>query len=315
MESVPFLSAEDVQQKLTSAECVSLMRETFRKEDLGECTQYLRTVIPMPNTNIMAAMPAFFNDGYFGMKILSVYPKNYLKNLPSHQGEIIVYDEKTGSVKGIVDAMSVTGIRTGACSAVATDLLARKDASVLALIGCGHQAWSHLAAIREVRDIKEVRVYDQIEEKAQAFARDAQEKYGVKIIACSSVQETVETADIVCTLTISSSPVLHTSWIREGTHINAVGACTPNARELPGILVQKARLFCDSIESVMNESGDFLFPLKEELITKDHLLGTIGQLLNEKIQGRVSNLDITIFESLGMAAEDLAAAAYVLDKE
>ena len=314
MNTIPVLTAEDVNSRLNSRECIDLMRQTFIDVEKGKCRQFLRAVYPLSTGNVMGAMPADFND-FFGMKILSVYPFNYQRNMPSHQGEILVFDGETGSVKGLVDAMSITGIRTGACSAVATDVLAKSDASVLALIGCGHQGWSHLSAIREIRNLTEVRVYDRISEKAEQFARDASRKFVLDVKAYPSVKETVENADIVCTLTVSKTPVLQNDWIKDGCHINAVGACAANARELPSDLVKRSRFYCDSVESVMHESGDFLFPLNEGLIGEDHLLGTVGQLLCGNIESRTSDRQITIFESLGMAAEDLAAAAYVLEKE
>ncbi|MBR6488723.1 MAG: ornithine cyclodeaminase family protein [Clostridiales bacterium] len=314
MNSVRSLTAEDVNARLNAKECVNLMRQTFIDLENGKSKQYLRAVFALSTGNVMGVMPADFNS-FFGAKILSVYPSNYRRNLPSHQGEILVFDGETGSLKGLVDAMSVTGIRTGACSAVATDVLASPFASVLALIGCGHQGWSHLAAIKEIRDLTEIRVFDQISEKAQSFAKDASERYGVNVIACSSVKQAVETADIVCTLTSSKTPVLESGWIKRGCHINAVGACSKDARELPSDLVIRSRFYCDSVESVMNESGDFLFPLKEGLISEGHLLGTVGELLCGKIEGRTSADQITIFESLGMAVEDLAAADYVLGKD
>jgi ornithine cyclodeaminase len=314
MNTVPVLTAEDVNARLKSKECVELMRQTFIDVEVGKCHQFLRAVFPLSTGNVMGAMPADFND-FFGMKILSVYPFNYKRNMPSHQGEILVFDGETGSVKGLVDAMAVTGIRTGACSAVATDVLANPDASVLALIGCGHQGWSHLSAIKEIRNLTEVRVYDQLSEKAEKFARDARGQFGLNVKAYPSVKETVENADIVCTLTVSKTPVLESEWIKDGCHINAVGACAANARELPSDLVKRGRFYCDSVESVMHESGDFLFPLNEGLISEDHLLGTIGELLCGKKETRTSDKQVTIFESLGMAAEDLAAASYVLEKE
>ncbi|MBQ1827047.1 MAG: ornithine cyclodeaminase family protein, partial [Erysipelotrichaceae bacterium] len=140
-------------------------------------------------------------------------------------------------------------------------------------------------------------------------------RFGLNVISCPSVRKAVENADIVCTLTVSKTPVLESSWIKDGCHINAVGACAADARELPSDLVKRSRFYCDSVESVMHESGDFLFPLKEGLITEEHLLGTVGELLCGKKEGRTSEEQITVFESLGMAAEDLVAADYVLGKE
>ena len=314
MDNIIMINAEQVYRQLTPKECIGLMEQVFAGEESGACIQYLRMAIPMPDGNVMAAMPAYFHDGFFGMKILSVYPQNSLAGYPSHQGQILVFDEAHGELKGLVDAMSVTGVRTGCCSAVASRYLARPESSVLALIGCGHQAWSHLRALNELFPLQQVQVFDAVPARAKAFAEDAEAETDLPVKACASVEEAVKNADIICTLTAAKEPILEKEWVKPGAHINAVGACAANAREIAGPLTAAVRFYCDNIESVRHESGDYLLALKEGSIGEDHIIGTIGEVMAGKVPGRTSPDEITMFESLGMAVEDLICADYLIRK-
>ena len=215
----------------------------------------------------------------------------------------------------MVDGNAITRVRTGAVSALATGLLARQDASSVALLGTGEQARSHLAALTVVREIKQVSVYNRTRANAASFADWAEASFGLPIHIASSVAEAVSEADIICTLTASHTPILFKDDVKEGTHINAVGACSAGHRELDSSLVKAARFFGDKLESVMHEAGDFLIPLAEGAISEMHFLGELGQLLCGKATGRLDSRDITVFESLGLAVEDLAAAHYVYQKK
>ena len=188
------------------------------------------------------------------------------------------------------------------------DLLARPDAEVLALIGSGAQARSHLLAIREIRKLREVRVWSPSLESDTRFAREMGELTGLPVRICASAKEAAEGADILCTLTPSKTPVLEREWLKPGAHVNAVGACSADARELTGELVRDSVFYCDSVESVMAESGDFLIPLREGLFGEEHLRGTLGELLLGRKPGRTSPEEITVYESLGLAVEDIACA-------
>ena len=314
-QEIVLLDKMFVEENLDMEGCISLMEDVLRQTEEGSCTQYLRTAIELPNKNILGIMPAYFDEGYFGAKILSVYPLNSRDGYPSHQGQIILFEKDHGQVQAIVDAMSVTKIRTGAVSAAASSCLANPDSGCLALLGSGEQAESHLAAMKCRFPLEEVTVWDLYPERAKAFAERNSRRFGLPVRACETVREAVERADIICTLTPSAEPILSYEWLKPGVHINAVGACSAKARELDSETVLRARFFGDNRESVMHESGDFLIPLGEGRFGEEHFLGTVGQVMNGTIPGRTSREEITVFEALGMAVEDIAAARYLRDKK
>lgn len=311
-----FIDGETVTKHLDMARCISLMRETLMSDARGETVQPLRSVLRISEGKLLGIMPAAINRcGVAGAKLLTVFPDNYKRKLPSHQGVVVLFDTHTGAIRAVVDAEAVTAIRTPAVSAVATDALARTDAHVLCLLGSGLQARRHIDAICCVREIREVRVWDIDREAAGRFAQEMSKKHGIPVLDCSdSVQQAVCAADVVCTVTAAQAPILFGAHLSPGTHINAVGACTPAARELDGVAVRMARFFGDSAESVLNEAGDFLIPLRAGEIAQTHLLGEIGAVLAGRLPGRLTDEDVTVFEALGLAVEDLAAADYVLQK-
>jgi ornithine cyclodeaminase len=248
-----------------------------------------------------------------GAKIITVFHENYKRGLPSHQGVVVIFDADTGEMRGLVDGSAVTGIRTAAVSAVATDALAKKDASTLTLLGAGVQAAAHLQAISLVRELTGASVWSIDPDEAARFVAKEAPKFPFPLKACATVQEAADNCEILCTVTSSKTPILQGAWVAEGTHINAVGACQSKDRELDSECVAKARLFGDCIESVVKESGDYLIPLEEGLFAEDHLLGEIGDVLAGTLVGRKDARDITLFKSLGLAAEDIACAAWVIN--
>ena len=308
--NIPVLDGQYVQEHLEMRDCVNVMEATLRQEASGGCKQYLRTAVPLPNGNILGLMPAWF-DTYFGVKALSVYPGNGSLGLPSHQGQILLFSSQSGEPIANVDADTVTQIRTGAVSAAASKALANADSTTLAILGCGAQGLSHARAILTQFPLKKIALWDRTPAKAGRLA--AALPADVSVSVCSTVQEAVADADIICTVTASKEPILKYEWVKPGAHINAVGACSPKARELDGALVAASSFYGDSIESVLHESGDYLIPLEEGLIGADHLKGTVGQVLTKAVPGRQSRDEITVFESLGMAVEDMAAAKHVYD--
>jgi ornithine cyclodeaminase len=208
----------------------------------------------------------------------------------------------------------ITAIRTAAASGLATRLLAREDAGDLAILGSGVQAVSHLEAMREVRTLRRVRVWSRSSENARAFARRQGERFGLEIDAAPSARAAVEGADLICTTTAAREPVLRGEWLAPGAHVNAVGACFPSARELDAAAVKRARLFVDCRESALAEAGDFLIAREEGAFGDDHIVGEIGDVLLGRVPGRRSADEITLFESLGIALEDLAACHFVLQR-
>ena len=306
------MDKRQVLRRLSMAGCIGLMRTVLQDDAEGKSRQYLRTVTPLPGNNLLGFMPAYLGTGdYFGAKVITVFPGNHQAGLPSHQGSVLLFDAEHGALRFMADGDAITQIRTGAVSAVATDLLARPDAKRLALLGAWAQGRSHLEAMALVRRLTEVTVWDVRPENARRFAAEMAEKAGCPIRACSCAEEAVRDADIICTLTPSPTPVLESSWVKPGAHINAVGACSATARELSSDLVARCLLYGDSIESAEKESGDYLIPLSEGVIQKGHLRGTIGQLLCGEITGRTSAQDVTLFDALGLAIEDVACAKYL----
>lgn len=311
-----YFTREQIEALLDMEGCIRLMQDTLVEYAKGSAIQILRTAMPAAPRKLLGIMPAASAEaGVIGAKIITVFPDNFQRGLPSHQGAVVLFDLDTGSLKSILDGEAITGIRTAAVSAAATDALARPEARTLCLLGSGLQARRHLNAIRRVRPIEEVRVWDISRESVQRFRREMEASEGVPVLdCCGSVRRAVEGADIICTVTAASEPVLFGAHVSPGAHINAVGACGAANRELDSALVRSSRFFCDSRESCLGEAGDFLIPLKAGEITGEHLLGEIGKVLSGELPGRLDAGDITVFEAQGLAVEDLAAASYVCGK-
>ncbi|MBI1808643.1 MAG: ornithine cyclodeaminase family protein, partial [Gemmatimonadetes bacterium] len=277
-----------------------------------------RTVMRLDGTpNAFAAMPAILGrggDAALGAKIITVFPGNDRTPFDSHIGVVLLFDAEHGRLQAIADASSITAIRTAAVSGLATRLLANEDAAELALLGAGVLAMPHLDAVRAVRPIRRVRVWSRSGERASAFAEQARARFEGEVVVCGSARDAVDGADIVCTITAARTPILEGAWLAPGAHVNAVGASLPAARELDSDAVARSRLFVDRRESTLNESGDFLVPRAEGRITDAHILGELGDLLLGRQRGRTSPGDVTLFKSLGLAVEDVAAVRHVFEK-
>lgn len=313
---VLIVSHEEVRQHLPMSDCMKTMEEALLLLNSGDAMNPLRNVIWLPDkTGLMVLMPASMSEpAVMGLKAISVFPGNSVTEYDSHQGVVMLFEAKNGRLLAVIDATEVTAIRTAAVSGVATQLLARKDAGDLAILGAGTQARKHLEAMLVARDIKRVRVWNRREETAAKFADHSAGRHGLKLEIMASAREAVAGADIICTTTSSPEPVLNSDWIAPGAHINAVGSSTPAARELDSKAVVKSRLYADRRESILNEAGDFIIPQNEGLIDAGHILGEIGELLSGEAEGRTSSDQITLFKSLGLAVEDLAAARLLYSK-
>lgn len=298
--------------------CIDLMGSTLASLARGEAVLPLRTVIRLPESrDAFAVMPAaLLAPRTLGAKIITVFPGNHGTALDSHQGAVLLFDPTNGSLAAILDATSITRIRTAAVSAVATRLLARERASSLAIIGAGVQGHSHLEAMCAVRQIKTLAVWSRTGAHARRLADAAGERFGLEARVAPSARDAVRDAEIVCTCTASAEPVLEGAWLSPGAHVNAVGASTPNAREIDGALVARSRLYVDRRESALNEPGDILVPLQSGAIGPDHIVAEIGELLIDRggARGRRNDSEITLFKSLGLAVEDLASASHVYDE-
>jgi len=314
------LSSRAVREVLGYRRCADAMREALITRANGEVFQPLRSVLrPEGASGFMGLMPAYQSGplaGY-GLKAICIMPGNPAAGLDAHQGIVLLSSAQTGEPLAVLNASAVTEIRTAAVSAVATAELAREDASTLAIVGTGVQARSHLAAIAATRRLDEVRVAGTSPAKAAKFASDVAPAAlagagapAVPVVACDSARDVVAGAGIVVTATSSPVPVMSRDWLAPGTHVNAVGACVPAARELDTATVADAGLFADSRESMLAESGDYLLAAAEGAVGPDHIRAEIGDLMAGLAPGlgRRNADEITIFESLGLAVEDLAAA-------
>lgn len=308
------IEAAEARERLTMEVCIPLMREALALLEKGTATQPARSICALPHGRSFGFMPAYLGDGdVLGAKVITAFPQNAGTAYPSHMGYVMVFEAEHGSFVGMADCSVVTEVRTGAVSGVATDLLARADAHVLALIGAGAQARSHLAAMLLVRPgIDEVRVYDVRPEAADRFAKEAGEKYGVSVRVCGSAEECVRDADIICTLTPSKEAYLRRAWVKPGAHVNAVGTFTPTTREACSDLVAASRLYADQVEACRRESGEYLVPLDEGVIGEDHIVGSVGDVLLGRAPGRVSDDEITLFDALGLAVEDVICGRYLV---
>jgi ornithine cyclodeaminase len=313
---VLFVNERAVHELLPMNSCIPLMRDALTSLSNRDVVMPLRTKVGLPDgSGLLGLMPGYLgNPESFGLKVVSVMPRNHGTEYDSHQGVVMLFGVKHGEPLAIIDATAITAIRTAAASAAATDVLANKDAGDLALIGTGAQARTHLAAMKCVRDLRRVRVWSRNRANAERFAREEASRSNTKIEVADSAQEALRDADLICTTTASREPVVRGEWLSPGAHINAVGACFPQARELDTETVRRARLFTDSRESCLNEAGDFLLARAEGKIGDDHVLGEVGDVFSGRIPGRTSHEDITIYESLGVAIEDLASAHFILDQ-
>ena len=308
---------DDVIALLPMADCIDAMSDALRTLALGGALLPLRQIVRLTDgRNAFGVMPAVLGEPTaIGAKVITVFPGNAATPYDSHQGAVLLFDLEYGRLIAILDASTITGLRTAAVTAVATRLLSRPESRTLALLGAGVQAATHLESVSLVRPIRDVRVWSRSGERARRFAERVAES-GVTIVACETAREAVDGADVVCTVTSSREPVVSREWLAPGTHVNAVGASLPTARELDSATVAAARLFVDRRESATNEAGDFLVPKREGLVGDDHIVGEIGELLVDtpRIAGRRSADELTVFKSLGLAIEDVAAARRIYDR-
>ncbi len=306
----------EVRQLLLMNECIPIMEQALMNLGRGEGINPLRPVMFLPEkVGALGMMPAYLGEPpAMGAKIVSVMPKNYGTKYDSHQGVVLLFENEHGGLLAMVDASEITAIRTAAVSAVATRLLARPDASDLAIIGSGVQGASHLEAMLLARPIDRIRIWSKTGSRSQLFSEREGAKFTRHIEVMPSIEAAVDGADIICTTTMAPQPILKGDWLAPGVHINAVGSSIKSTRELDTAAVVKSRLFVDRRESTLNEAGDFLFPKAEGAINNDHIQGELGEILLGQIEGRKTVEEITLFKSLGLGVEDIASAFHIYEK-
>ncbi len=304
--------AAAVRAQLTYDAAIPAVREAMIALSDGRVRQLLRSFIPLGEGRTFAIMPAALSErGVFGAKLVSVF--RHADGSKAHEGLVILFDPETGAPVCLADAGEITAIRTAAASAVATDALARPDADTLALVGTGRQAAAHARAIAKVRRLREIRLWGRDEERARALAADISAELGIVARPCSLV-EAVRGAAIVCTVTSATDPVLSAELIEPGTHVNVVGSSGPGQAEIDGALVASSRFIVDHREHVLAHGGEFLRAKAAGLVDDAHIVAEIGEVLAGSKAGRRSPDEVTLYKSLGHAAQDLAAAAWLYQR-
>ena len=308
------IEREEVTRRLTYEACIPIVRQAMIAFSKGQTRQLLRSIIPLAERNLFGIMPgALGPNAAFGAKLISVYPENFPKGRQSHQGLVVLFEPETGEPVCVVHAGEITAIRTAAASAVATDALARTDACRLAILGYGEQAETHARALLKVRAIQSVRVWGRSPERAEAFCRRMASELRIPFRSATNVGDVVSDADIICTVTGASEPILKGVWVRQGTHLNIVGSGFAGPAEVDTDLVVRSRFFVDSREGVLSQGAEFLTAKAEGAIDDSHLIAEIGHVLSGDSVGRRSDTEITVYKSLGHVVQDLASAWALYD--
>lgn len=307
------LSESDVKKLFPMREAIEANKEAFLLQARGETEAPVRTCFDLSGKGHALFMPAYVKGeiGRVGIKIVSVYPGNPARGLPSVPAQVLLLDPDTGEVCAMMNGSEVTRLRTGAISGAATDLLAKRDASVAALFGTGGQAATQLEALLCVRPIREVRIFDASPERAELFIErmtPLADENRAKLVRAASPDGAIDGADIVTTVTTSQTPVFDGAKVVPGAHVNGVGSFTPDARELDEALLNRARVFVDNREAVLAEAGDFLIPAQSGAYDTGRIAGEIGDVVAGRLPGRTSDGEITVLKTVGFAALDVVAA-------
>ncbi len=308
------LNQSEIERLLPMHDCITVMADALLALAKGQVHLPLRMVMQPPEAaGVMALMPTHVagESAALGVKVICVFNGNPAQGKDSHQGAVLLFNAETGEPLAMLNASAITAIRTAAVSGVATRLLARDDAGDLAIIGSGVQARSHLAAMTCARAIRRVRVASRRFTHAQQFAREMQPHYAFPIEPVETIEAAVRGADLIVTATSSAEPIIRCNWIAPGAHLNVVGASQPHVREIDTATMAATSLFVDRRESTLNESGDYLQAAREGAIGPEQIRAEIGEVLIGAKPGRTQPREITLFKSLGLAVEDVAAAAYV----
>jgi alanine dehydrogenase len=305
-----YISEADVRKRLKWPDLITAMERALAAFSAGHVNQPVRTVLEIDNgRGWFAMMPAHIAaPEALGAKIVTIFPENRARGGRSHDAVILLYDPRHGALAAIVDGTYITEARTAAVSALSARFLARKDAAAIGVLGSGTQARSHVEALREVMPVQRLRAWSPNRGRLARFAAEMNAE------AAANARSAVEGADVIVLATSSYVPVIENSWVRDGAHVIAMGACRAAHRETPSDLIARGRVFVDSREAAMKEAGDVLLAIEDGSITRDHVAGELGEVILGKIRGRESPEQVTIFKSLGLAVEDVAAARLVYDQ-
>lgn len=302
------IDAAEVRELLPMDACIEAVAAAMAGVAAGTVQVPRRTFLPLESGEALLLMPGVAREpNVYGAKIIGLHPDNPAQGRPAIQGFVALFDGDTGTPLCIVDGGALTSIRTAAASALATRLLARPDAATHGVFGTGALARTHIEAIAVVRPCSRVRVWGRHLRKARALAREEAGRTGLEIEAVADPAEAAA-CDVVSTVTGAAKPVLHGRWIRPGTHVNLVGAHSAGTREADSDLIAAARVYTDLMESLLEEGGDVLIPMREGRIDRSQIAGEIGEVLAGRLAGRTGDEEITVYKSHGITAQDLYAA-------
>jgi len=313
---VLLLSDADVERLLTMREAIDAVERAFGEYAKGSVLMPSRSTLMLDRFGgSVSLMPSYLEEtDALATKIISIYPRNPERGLPTTVAWIAVNDPETGMLEALMEATYLTAVRTGAVTGVAARYLAPRDSRVAAIIGCGVQGHTQAWAVVETRSLDEVRVFDISRYRMRRFADEMGSKLGVDIVAAGSGEEAVRGADIVVTATTSREPVIRRGWLGDEAHVSAIGSFYPDHRELDTETVREAKVVVDSREAVLAEAGDLLIPMEEGAITEDHIYAELGDLVLGRKKGRSEGDGLTVFKSVGLAIQDSSVASLVLKK-
>lgn len=305
----------EVEALLDYRGCIETVRSLMAELSGDQKKQPLREILHLGAGKLFALMPGFLpNASGVGCKVITAYQNPGRPGRSSHRGVVTLFDEENGNILAVADAHAITAIRTGAASAVATDLLARADARRLLVMGCGTQARSHIQAIAQVRELERVEVWGRSLERVTAFCKALGSEIGRELVPVADAAEAAFRADMICTVTSAPTPILKGDWVRPGTHVNVVGSSHAGPVEVDSRLVVNSRYFVDSKASALAAAAEFLVARQEGLIADDHIVAEVGDVLLGRCEGRRNEAEITIYKSLGHIVQDLGSLRYVHER-
>lgn len=317
---IRIIGRDDINKVLTMKEVIPAVKKAYIALSAGQAVMPTRLQIPVEKAQgVTLLMPAYLpSENALGTKIVSVFPENIKKyNCPTIQAVFLLLSAETGQPLALIEAASLTALRTGAASGVATELLARPEAKVAAIFGAGVQGRTQLQAISQVRSLEKVLVYDPDKAAASRFCQEMRQSgppVPAHLESVTTPQEAVAEADIICTATTATRPVFPAESLRPGVHINAIGSFTPGMQEIPEEVVSRAKIVVDSREACLEEAGDLIIPLKKGLLSPRDIYAEIGDIARGKLPGRVNEEEITLFKSVGLAVQDVVVAQLLLEK-
>lgn len=305
------VGAAEIRDRLTYDVCVPAVRGAMVAFSAGDTRQVLRSIIPLSDGRVFGVMPGALGErSLFGAKLISVAAR---RGRSSHQGLLVLFDPESGSPCCLADAGEITRIRTASTSAMATQALARDDASRLLILGTGEQAEAHVQAIASLRPLTATTIWGRSPDSAEKLAHRLSVEHGIFATATHDLETAAGQADIICTVTSASEPILFGRWVRPGTHVNIVGSSYAGPAEVDVDLVSMARFIVDSREGVLAQGAEFLAAKAAGRIDGSHIVGEIGEVLAGKIEGRQSGEQVTVYKSLGHIVQDLAAIRVLLN--